>query len=67
MTESFYTTKHEQNGRYFADSNFKFILLNNNAWISNKTPKNCVPEGAIDNKSPSVLVMISPNRRQDIT
>ena len=46
-----------QNGRYFADDIFKYIFLNENAWISLKISLKFVPEVLIDNIPALVQIM----------
>ena len=51
----------EESNRHFADDIFKCIFVNENIWIVNKIPLNCIPWGSIDNSS--VLVQIMTWRR----
>ena len=51
------TLRRRQNGRLFADDNFKCIFLNGNVCISIKVSLKFVPNGPIDNKSALVQMM----------
>ena len=48
------TLRPRQNGRHFPDDIFKFIFLNENAWISIKISLKFVPKGPI-NKIPALV------------
>ena len=43
------TLRPTQNGRHFPDDTFKYIFLNESAWISIKISLNYVPKGPINN------------------
>ena len=47
----------KQYGQIRADDIFKYIFLNENAWISIKNSLKLVPEGLIDNKTALGQVM----------
>ena len=46
-----------QNGRHFADDNFKHILMNEKFCISIRISLNVIPNGLIDNESALIQVM----------
>ena len=48
---SLITLRLRQNGRHFADDLFKYIFLNENAWISIKISLKCIPKDPINNTS----------------
>ena len=43
------TLRQRQNARHFSDDIFKWIFLNENAWVSNKISLKFAPKGPIDN------------------
>ena len=49
LNRVFNTLRPRQNGRHFADDIFKYIFLNENAWISLKISLKFVPKGPINN------------------
>ena len=51
------TLRPRQNGRHFADDNFKCIFLNENIWISIKISLKFVSSSLIDNKPALVQIM----------
>ena len=51
------TLRPRQNGRHFADDNFKCIFLNENAWIPIKISQKFVPQGPINNIPALVQIM----------
>ena len=55
--QPFNTLRLRQNGRYFADDIFKYIFLNENAWISLKISLKFVPNVPIDNIPALVQIM----------
>ena len=46
-----------QNGRHFADDIFKYIFLNENAWITIKISLKFVPKGPINNILALIQIM----------
>ena len=60
---AFNTLRSRQNGRRFADDNFKRIFLNENVRISIKISRKFVPKGPITNNP--ALVQIMAWRRSD--
>ena len=48
------TLRPRQNGRHFADNNFKYIFLNKNFCVLNKISLKYVLHGLIDNMAPMV-------------
>ena len=46
-----------QNDRQFVDDSFRYIFLNENAWMKNKISLKSVPKGPINNIPALVLVM----------
>ena len=61
---TFNTLRPRQNGRHFADDSFKFIFLNENAWILIKISLKFVPNGPIDN-NPALVQIIAWRRPGD--
>ena len=53
----FNTLRPRQNGRHFADDIFKYIFLNENAWIPIKISLTFVPKGRINNILALVQIM----------
>ena len=51
------TLRPRQNGRHFPDDIFKWIFVNENAWISLKIPLKVVPRFRINNIPPLVQIM----------
>ena len=68
--DSYNTLRPRQNGRRFADDNFKCILLNENLWISIKISLKFVRKGLTNNIPALVQIMtwrrLAPPRRQTI-
>ena len=48
----------DQNGRHFADVDFKYIFLDENFWICSEISMKYFPRGPIYNNSASVQVMV---------
>ena len=55
--KQFNTLRPRQNGRYFPDDIFKWIVLNENAWIPIKISLKFVPQGPIINIPALVQIM----------
>ena len=57
LNRVFNTLRPRQNGRHFADDIFKYIFLNENAWISLKISLKFVPKGPVNNIPALVQIM----------
>ena len=57
MESAINTLRPRQNGRYFPDDSFKWILLNKNVWISIEVSLKFVPKGSINNIPALVQIM----------
>ena len=57
ITDAITTMKPKQYGRIRADDILKYILFNENAWISIKISLKFIPEGLLDNKTALGLAM----------
>ena len=53
-----HTLRSRQNGRHFPDDIFKWILLNENVWISIKISLKFVPMGPMNNITALVQIMV---------